>query len=73
MKRSTAIELLSMVIRRHNTGHYSYNEKKHAEEVLAFMEELNLVKPTHKKTKVLRDIENMPYEDEVTVAGWENE
>lgn len=73
MKKSTAIDLLSAVICRHNTGHYSYNEKAHATEVLNFLQELGLLKPTHKKIRILRDIENMPYEDEIIVPGWENE
>ena len=44
-----------------------------AELIIKQLEELNLLKPTHKKIRILRDIENMPYEDEITVPGWENE
>lgn len=73
MKKSTAVDLLSTVLRKYNTGHYSYNEKAHATEVLNFLQELNLLKPTHVRVRTIRDIENIPYEDEIIVQGWENE
>ena len=73
MKRSLVVKLLASEISRHNTGHYSYNETLHANEVLKFMEQLGIVKPTHKITITRRDIECMPYEDEVEVSGWDKE
>lgn len=73
MKRSEVISMLSDIVRRRNTGHYSYNEKAHAEDVLSFLEQLGVIKPTHEKIVTRRDIEAMPYEDTVTVEGWENE
>lgn len=73
MKRSEVISMLSDVVRRRNTGHYSYNEKAHAEDVMSFLEQLGVIKPTHKKTVIRRDIEAMPYEDTIIVEGWENE
>ena len=73
MKRSEAIKIITRAITKYNTGTPWYNETQHAGEVLSLLEELNLLKPTHKKIRILRDIENIPYEDEITVPGWENE
>ena len=73
MKRSLVVKLLAAEISSRNTGHYSYNETIHANEVLAFMEQLGIVKPTHKITITKRDIELMPYEETVEVPGWDKE
>lgn len=73
MKRSLVVKLLASEISRRNTGHYSYNETIHANEVLTFMEQLGIVKPTHKVTIIRRDIEAMPYEDTIEVNGWDKE
>jgi hypothetical protein len=73
MKRSAVLKVIARALTQRNTGHYSYNETEHANLVLSELEDLDIIKPTHKKTRILRDIENMPYEDEVTVSGWENE
>jgi hypothetical protein len=73
MKRSDAIKILSTVLVKYNTGAPWYNETQHAGEVLSLLEKVNLIKPTHKKIRILKDIENMPYEDEITVLGWEDE
>jgi len=73
MKKSMVIDLVGSVLRRYNTGHYSYNETKHAKEILTVLEDLKLLKPTHEKTIVRRDLELMPYEDTITVEGWEDE
>jgi hypothetical protein len=73
MKRSLVVKLLANEIRNQNTGHYSYNETLHANEVLKFMEQLGIVKPTRKVTVTRRDIELMPYEDTIEVTGWEEE
>lgn len=73
MKRSTLVKLLATEISRRNTGHYSYNETIHANEVLSFMEELGVIKPTHKVTVTKRDIELMPYEETIEVDGWDKE
>lgn len=73
MKRSLIVKLLASEIKKSNTGHYSYDETKHADEVLKFMESLGLVKPTRKITVTRRDMELMPYEEVVEVPGWENE
>lgn len=73
MKRSKVIEMLSNVVSKRNTGHYSYNEKAHAEDVLSFLESLGIISPTHEKTVIRRDIEAIPYEDTVVVKGWEDE
>ena len=73
MKRSYMITMLSNIIKNRNTGHYSYNEKEHAEEVLRFMENVGILKPTHKKKITRRDIELMPYEELVVADGWDDE
>jgi cobyrinic acid a,c-diamide synthase len=73
MKRSLAVQLLANVISNRNTGHYSYNETEHANEVLILLESLGLVQPTHKVTVTKRDIELMPYEETVTLPGWDKE
>lgn len=73
MKRSLVVKLLASEISRHNTGHYSYNEIAHADRVLKFMEQLGIVKPTHKLVITRRDIELMPYEDTIEVPGWDKE
>lgn len=67
MKRSTLIKLLSPMLIKSDSPAIT------AELIIKQLEELNLLKPTHKKIRILRDIENMPYEDEITVSGWENE
>jgi hypothetical protein len=67
VKRSTLIKLLSPIVIK------SVSPSVTAELSINQLEELDLLKPTHKKIRILRDIENMPYEDEVVVSGWENE
>ena len=73
MKRSTAVDLLSTVLRKYNSGHYSYNEKKHADEVLKLLEELNLIKCTHQKEVTRMCIMGTPYVETITAEGWEDE
>lgn len=73
MKRSEVISMLSEVVSRRNTGHYSYNEKAHAEDVLRFLESLGIIAPTYEKTVIRRDIEAIPYEDTIIIKGWEDE
>jgi hypothetical protein len=73
MKKSEVVKLLSTVLTRYNTGTPWYNERKHAEEVLNMLEELNILRPTHQKTIIRRDLELIPYEDMLIVEGWEDE
>jgi hypothetical protein len=68
MKRSTLIKLLAPIISQKNTP-----VSVSAELIIKQLEELNLLKPTHKKTIVRRDLELIPYEDTITVDGWEKE
>lgn len=73
MKRSTVVKLLASEIMRRNTGHYSYNETTHASDVLRFLEELGLVKPTHTITVSRMCMLGSQYEEEITLVGWEKE
>lgn len=73
MKRSAVLKVIARALTMRNTGHYSYNETEHANLVLKELEDLDLIKPKHKITIIRRDIELMPYEDTVTVEGWEKE
>lgn len=73
MKRSEAIKILSTILTRYNTGTPWYSETKHANEVMNVLEELNLLKPTHIKTVIRRDLELIPYEDTIVMEGWEDE
>ncbi len=73
MKRSEAIRILATVLTKYNTGAPWYNETRHAGEVINVLEEFNLLKPTHRKTIVRRDLELIPYEDTIVVEGWEEE
>lgn len=73
MKRSTVVKLLASEIMRRNTDHYSYNEKEHASDVLKFLEQLGLVKPTHRIKVPRMCMMGSEYEDEVVLAGWERE
>jgi len=73
MKRSEAVKILTTVLTRYNTGTPWYNETQHAREVISVLEELNLLKPTHVKTVVRRDLELIPYEDTIVMEGWEDE
>lgn len=73
MKKSTVLNIIKQKLRKYNSGHYSYDETKHAEEILKVLEETNLIKPMHKKTIYRKDIECMSYEDTVIVEGWEKE
>lgn len=68
MKRSTLIKLLAPILSQRETPAYVS-----AELVINQLEELKLLSPTHKVTVIRRDIEAMPYEEEVLVSGWENE
>jgi hypothetical protein len=63
MKRSEVLNLVTSLV----------GEKANAELVVSQLEKLKLLKPTHKKIVTRRDIECMPYEDYVTVEGWEEE
>lgn len=73
MKKSTVIDMLRLNLDRHNNSTPWYNSKKHAEEILNLLEEFDLLKPKHKQTKILYDIENMPYEELIDVKGWQPE
>lgn len=73
MKRSAVLKVIARALTMHNTGHYSYNETEHASLVLKELEDLDIIKPTHKKVIVRRDIELMPYDDTIIVEGWEKE
>lgn len=67
MKRSDLIKLLCPIVFK------SVSPSVTAELIIKQLEELDLLKPTHVRVRVLRDIENMPYEDEIIVPGWESE
>lgn len=73
MKRSAVLKVIAKALTMRNTGHYSYNEKEHANLVLKELEDLDIIKPTHKKWISKKDIELMPYEETITVEGWEDE
>jgi NhaP-type Na+/H+ and K+/H+ antiporter len=73
MKRNAVLKVIANALTKRNTGHYSYNETEHANLVLKELEDLDIIKPTHKKIVIRRDLELMPYEDTIIVDGWENE
>lgn len=73
MKRSAVLKVIAKALTMRNTGHYSYNEKEHADLVLKELEDLDIIKPTHRKRITKKDIELMPYDDIITVDGWEDE
>lgn len=68
MKRSTLIKLLAPILSQRDTS-----TSVSAELVINQLEELKLLKPTHKVSVTRRDIEFMPYEETITVDGWEKE
>jgi hypothetical protein len=63
MKRSELVKLLAPIV----------GSVVRAELTIKQLEELDILKPKHKKTITKRDIELMPYEDTIIVEGWENE
>jgi hypothetical protein len=73
MKRSTLAKLIAPILTQRNTGHYSYNELEHAQMIIKQLEEFDLLKPTHKKTITRMCMMGTPYEDTITVEGWEKE
>jgi hypothetical protein len=78
MKRSQAIsKIASTLINYRTADSYLLITREYAlevaETILTIQEELGIIKPTHKKTIIRRDIEAMPYEDFVEVSGWEKE
>jgi uncharacterized protein YqeY len=73
MKRTAVLKVIARALTQRNTGHYSYNEQEHADLVLNELEDLDIIRPTHKKKVVRRDLELIPYEDTITVEGWEDE
>lgn len=73
MKRSAVLKVIANALTKRNTGHYSYNETEHASLVLKELEDLDIIKPTHKRWVTRRDIELIPYEDVIIVEGWEDE
>lgn len=73
MKRSAVLKVIASALTKRNTGHYSYNETEHANLVLKELEDLDIIKPTHKRWVIRRDLELIPYEDTIIVEGWEDE
>lgn len=73
MKRSAVLKVIARALTMRNTGHYSYNEMEHADLVLKELEDLDIVKPTHNKIVVRRDLELIPYDDTIVIEGWESE
>ena len=73
MKRSVVLKVIARALTMRNTGHYSYNEIEHADLVLKELEDLDIVKPTHNKIVVRRDVELIPYDDTIVIEGWESE
>jgi hypothetical protein len=63
MKRSELVKLLAPIVGSIVRAELTINQ----------LEELDMLKPKHKRTVNLKDIELMPYEDTVIVEGWENE
>jgi hypothetical protein len=52
---------------------FTAEELTNADVILTTLESSNLINPTHKTIVTRRDIEAMPYEDTIIVAGWEKE
>lgn len=73
MKRSTLAKLIAPILSQRNTGHYSYDALAHAILVINQLEEFDLLKPTHKKTITRMCMMGTPYEDTITVEGWDEE
>ena len=73
MKKSTVVSALKKLLTKYNNNTPFYSEASHAKEILFTLEELGVLNPTHKVLITRRDIENMPYEEVVTVKGWEVE
>ena len=73
MKRDLVVKLIASTLTKYNNNHPSYNETQHASEVLKIVESLGIVKPKHRIKITRRDIEGMPYEDEIEVDGWSKE
>lgn len=73
MKRSAVLKVIARALTMRNTGHYSYNETEHANLVLKELEDLDIIKPTHKRIVIRRDLELIPYEDTIVVDGWEDD
>jgi hypothetical protein len=63
MKRSKLVKLLAPIVGGIVRAELTINQ----------LEELRLLNPTHLKKIIRRDIELMPYEDTIEVAGWEEE
>jgi hypothetical protein len=73
VKRSTVLKLIAPILQSRNTSHYSYDTLVHADLILKQLEDLNLIKPTHKKVVERMCMMGTPYDDYVTVEGWQNE
>lgn len=73
MKRNAVLKVIASALTKRNTGHYSYNETEHANLVLKELEDLDIIKPTHKRIVIRRDLELIPYEDTIVVDGWEDD
>jgi hypothetical protein len=68
MKRSTAIKLLAPILSQKDIP-----VEITAELIINQLEELALLTPTHKVKVTRRDMELMPYEDEIEIDGWRKE
>ena len=73
MKRGAVLKVIGQALLARNTGGYSYNETEHADLVLKSLEDLDLIKPKHKKIITRTCMMGTPYEDTVNVDGWEIE
>jgi|688.fasta_scaffold265711_3 hypothetical protein len=63
MKRSELVKILAPIVGGIVRAELAINQ----------LEELDMLKPKHKITVNLKDLELMPYEDTIVVEGWENE
>lgn len=69
MKQSDVVKLLAPIISERTSA----DVVTKARLILKQLEELNLLKPTHKQNITKKDIELMPYEETIIVQGWEDE
>lgn len=71
MKRDAVVKLIANEIQKRNNTHPSYDATNHASDILKLLENFSLVRAKHFVKVTRKDIEGMPYEEEVEVSGWE--
>ena len=70
MTRDTAIKLIELELIKRSSGHYSYDAKAHANDILTLLETIGLISPVHTEIVTFRDIDCVPYDEVVEVPGW---